>query len=219
MKIRDSFQPEVSPTADALPALLKTAEARLRRQSRYARPLAKGGRRAAGVEELLNQASACVAALSWPASVVMPVQAVIAGDFVRIENDIDIDSPDLINDLASGGMLSGYLLTLGFDQSRAFDWLGRDYAAHHVQSDLSSEVLFALGRRVFQDQRELVPEGRRLKRVPVQTSDICGQRRIWDPARVQALIDVFGATNPGVSVTNTGCFQPLNSIIGLTVTV
>ncbi|MCP5001546.1 MAG: hypothetical protein GY933_23135, partial [Hyphomicrobiales bacterium] len=132
MKIRDSFQPEISPTADPLPALLKTAEARLRRQSRYARPLAKGGRRAAGVEELLNQASACVTALARPASVVVPVQAIAAGDSVRIENNIDIDNPDLVDDLASGGMLSVCLLTLGFDQSRAFDWLGRDYAAHHV---------------------------------------------------------------------------------------
>ena len=213
MNIRTPLQPTT------LPMLLGTAETRLRRQSRYARPLAKGGRRAAGIEALLNQALACVATLAQPTSVVMPVKTVVAGDNVRIANRIDLNSPDLACDLASGGTLSVYLLSLSFDQSRAFDWLGRDYAAHHVQSDLSGEVLFALGRQVFQDQRDRLPAGKRLKRVPVQTSDICGQSRIWDPAKVQVLLGVLGAENPGVSVTDTGCFQPLNSILGLTLAV
>ncbi len=76
-----------------------------------------------------------------------------------------------------------------------------------------------MGRQVFKNQLDLLPKGKRLKRVPVQTSDICGQRRIWDPAKVQALLGVLGAANPGVSVTDTGCFRPLNSLLGLTVAV
>jgi hypothetical protein len=36
---------------------------------------------------------------------------------------------------------------------------------------------------------------------------------------VQALLDVFDGTNPGVTITDTGCFQPLNSLLGLTIAV
>ncbi len=121
MNILNPIQPETSKRTEALAPLLDTAETRLRRQSRYARPLAKGGPRAAGIEDLLKHASACVTALAGPTSTVMPVQAQDAGDCVRIADSIEIDSPDLAKDLASGGMLSIYVLSLGFDQSLAFD--------------------------------------------------------------------------------------------------
>ncbi len=203
----------------ALPALLESGEARLRRQSRYARPLTKGGPRAAGIEDLLEQAAVCIATLARPEGVLMPVRAEATGDGICIAGRVMLDGVNLAHAVAHGGEVTAYLLTLGYDQRCAFDWLDGDYAAHHVQSDLSSEVLFALGRQVFQVQRERVSKTVRLQRIPVQSEPLCGQRRFWDVRKVQALLRVFDDANPGVNVTDTGCFQPLNSLLGLTIAV
>lgn len=200
-----------------LPALLDIAKARLRRQKRYARPLSKGGKRAAGMEALVERASACIAELARPKAVVVPVPTQAEKEGVCLAGQVVLDDPDLASGVSCGGKVSIYLLTLGYDSQHALDWLERDYVAHHVQSDLASEVLFALGRQVYDAQRAQLPAGARLKRISVQTDTLCGQRLVWDAPKVQALIEVFGNDNPGISVTDTGCFQPLHSIIGLTI--
>lgn len=205
--------------ATALPGLLDEATLRLRRQKRYAHPLELGGRRAANIEKILKQATNCVASLARPEVVLLPVAAEAVGTRVRIGGRVGLDAADIARDVARGGTVTAYLLTLNFDQRHAFDWLAGDYAAHHVQTELASEVLFALGRLAFRYQRDRLPQGWHLRRVTVQTSDICGQRRLWDPVKVQALLGMFDGANPGVSVTETGCFQPLNALLGLTVAV
>lgn len=201
-----------------LPAMLETALARLQRQARYARPLSKGGRSAASVQALLDRAADCVSALARPEAVLMPVRAEPATGGIRIADRVTLDGDDLASDVARGGAVTAYLLTLNYDQARAFDWLEGDYAVHHVQSDLGSEVLFALGRRAFELQKAQAP-GARMRRVPVQAGSHCGQRRFWDPRRVQALLGVFEGANPGVTVSDTGCFHPLNSLLGLTIRI
>lgn len=198
-----------------LEALLPQALARLRRQKQYASALQKGGRRALAVEDWLAQAAACVSALARPEMVLMPVASEAAPDGVRIAGRVTLEGADLDAQLAEGTEFTAYLVTLGYDQPAAFGWLGGDYAIHHVQSDLGSEVLFALGRHAHARHRELCP-GKALRRVPVQAADLCGTGRSWDPARVQRLLEVFAEENPGVSVTPEGCFQPLNSLLGLT---
>ncbi len=198
-----------------MPELLATAIARLRKQSRYAKPLSKGGKRAAGIETMLEQAEACVAALARPEIVLMPLDAVAISNGMRIADCVTLEGDDLKRDIEMGGKAVAYLLTLGYDQHHAFEWLNGDYAAHHVQSDVGSEVLFALGRQVFQAQKAQAPSAR-LRRIPVQTDAYCGQRRFWDAGKVQALMQVFDGVNPGVTVTDSGCFQPLHSLVGLT---
>ncbi len=64
--------------------------------------------------------------------------------------------------------------------------------------------------------RARVP-GARLRRVSVQTAAQCGDRTLWDPAQVQGLLGLFDGVNPGVTVSDTGCFQPLDVLLGLTV--
>lgn len=201
-----------------LPGLLTTALTRLQKQSRYARPLSKGGKRAAGITAMLQQAEACVAALAQPEVVLMPVDAAATTNGICIADRVLLEGNDLAHDINMGGKVTAYLLTLGFDQHHAFDWLGGDYAAHHIQSDLASEVLFALGRQVFQEQKAQHPDAR-LRRIPVQTDAYCGQRRFWDAGKVQTLMQVFDGVNPGVTVTNTGCFQPLHALLGLTIRI
>lgn len=200
-----------------LPALLDTALGRLRRQARYARLLNGAGRRAAAMQALLDQASACIDALARPEAVLMPVAAVPEGAGVRVAGHVTLEGTDLARDISRGGVMSAYLLTLNYDQGQAFARLDEDYAAHHVQSDLAGEVLFALGRHTFLAQRARSPAGARLRRIPVQADAGCGQRRHWDARKVQALLRVFDGVNPGVSVTDTGCFRPLHALLGLTI--
>ncbi len=206
-------------TRAELAGLLEIAGARLRRQKSYVRTLSKGARRSANMEAILMRAHACIAQLAKPQAVLMPVQAKAMKNGICIENRVDLEGKDLAREIADGGKITAYLLTLGYDQQCAFEWLGGDYVIHHVQSDLSSEVLFALGRQVFQTQRDLLPADARLRRIPVQAGSHCAQRRYWDPNKVQALVQVFGSANPGVVVTDTGCFKPLNSLLGLTITL
>ncbi|MEX3010510.1 hypothetical protein [Hoeflea sp. TYP-13] len=196
--------------------LLGRALARLRRQRAYQRVLRRGGGRVEGLVAWLVEADACLRELARPELVLKPVSATVAGSGVIIGGRVKLDDEDLARDVARGGQVSTYLLTLGFSQSEAFEALGRDYAAHHVQTDLAGEVLFELGRRSHRLQRAQSP-GARLRRVQVQASDLCGGRKVWDPARVQALIGCFDDFNQGVTVTETGCFQPLNSLLGLTI--
>lgn len=168
------------------------------------------------MRDWLTRAADCIAANARPEAVFMPVAAELRPEGLRIAGRVTLDGADVVRDIARGGAVTAYLLTLNYDQSTAFEWLARDYGAHHVQSDLASEVLFALGRHAHRAMKDQGAAGR-LRRIPVQASGQCGQRRHWDPSRVQALLSVFGAANPGVSVTDSGCFQPLNSLLGLAV--
>lgn len=196
--------------------LLPKATARLQRQKQYARVLERGGNRASGLESWLSQAAECITALAQPTIALKPVKVSSLGAGVHIADRVQVDDPNLAADISSGGAVTAYLITLGFSQKAAFDWLDGDYGAHHVLSDLSNEVLFELGRTAHRIQREQRPEAR-LKRISILVSEICGQGKIWDPQKVQTLLGVFDDAGLDVSVTDTGCFQPLNTLLGLTV--
>ena len=196
--------------------LLSKARARLQRQKQYARVLERGGNRASGLQSLLSQASDCIATLAQPCIALRPVQASVHHSSVQIAGLTQVENQMLAKDVASGGTVTAYLVTLGFSQNSAFQWLNGDYGAHHVQSDLSNEVLFKLGRIAHRKQFEQ-NVGARLKRISVQVNDVCGQGKVWDPKKVQSLLSVFDDISLDVSVTNSGCFQPLNSLLGLTI--
>lgn len=196
--------------------LLAAALARVRRQKQYARVLSRGGTAGAGLDRLLAGAADCVGALARSEVALRAVSTRLDGYGVEIAGRVTLNDPRLAQDIGRGARVTAYLLTLGYSQADAFEWLGRDYAAHHVQTDLAGEVLFALGRHAHRLQQADHP-GRKLRRLTVQVSDVCGGRSLWDPAGVQALIGCFDGINPGVTVTDTGCFQPLNSLLGLTV--
>lgn len=196
--------------------LLAIALPRLRRQKPYAGPLARGGHRAAALEGWLDAATCCLAALAHPSITLVPVGAQSAAGVVTLNGRIQLEDAQLADDISGGGAVSAYLLTLGMSGRDALTWLNGDYGARHVQSDLAREVLFALGRRSLEVQHELTPGGR-LRRISVQTAAQCGDHSLWDPVRVQALLGVFEGVNPGVIVSDTGCFEPLDSLLGLTV--
>jgi hypothetical protein len=196
--------------------LLVVASSRLRRQAQFARPLAKEGKGAAQIERWLQQASACLTTLAEPIAVYRPLATQVSSDQICIENKTTLNEPVLAADLASGGLLCAYLLTLGFSQARAFQWLDRDYMVHHVQTELAREMLFALGRAAHIRAKDILPDCR-LRRVSVRLEATAGETPMWDVSRVQQLLAVFGKDNPGVSLTDAGCFQPLSSLLGLMV--
>jgi hypothetical protein len=190
--------------------LLDTALGRLQRQTQYAGVLARGGKRAEALRSWLTLSADCIAALARPEASFMPVTARPVRGGVCLADRVTLEGVDI----PRGGRVTAYLLTLNYTQSQALEWLDRDYGAHHIQSDLGREVLFALGREAYRVMAQGAPTGR-MRRIPVLAGAQCGNRRIWDPARVQDLLSVFHGINPGVQVTDTGCFQPLNSILGL----
>ncbi|MCP4071238.1 MAG: hypothetical protein GY742_05790 [Hyphomicrobiales bacterium] len=194
--------------------MLNVASSRLRRQTQFRRLLAKGGRSAAELERWLEQAYACLATLAQPVAVFRPLATQVDLGQVNIENQVTMNNPALATDLNSGSSLSTYLLTLGYSQAKAFDWLDRDYMVHHVQSELAREVLYALGRAAHKCAKD-VNRDHRLRRIPVRQEAMPGGSSLWDASRVQALLTVFGKDNPGVSLTDAGCFQPLSSLLGL----
>lgn len=196
--------------------LLAEAESRLRRQKQYARPLEKGGRRAAELEGWISKASQCIASLSKAQAILRPlnVYSDCDTDGVSLEGEVQIKDTKLGEELIAGGTLSTYLLTLGYDQEAAFEWLGQDYMVHHIQTELSREMLFALGRHVHRQVRSDAA-GLKIRRIPIRLEPEYGKPLLWDPEKVQKLLAVYGSDNLGVSVTDTGCFQPLNSLLGL----
>lgn len=198
--------------------LLAEAESRLRRQKQYARPLGKGGRRAAELEDWISKANGCIASLSKPQAILRPLRVHSNCDTggVRLEGGVQIKDAKLGEELRAGGTLSTYLLTLGYDQEAAFEWLDHDYMVHHIQTELSREMLFALGRHVHKQVRSDAAD-LKIRRIPIRLEPEYGKPLLWDPEKVQNLLSIYGSDNLGVSVTDTGCFQPLNSLLGLMV--
>jgi hypothetical protein len=153
--------------------------------------------------------------LARPQAARVPLSARTEGDGVMIAGKLVVGDRSIADGISAGGRLSACLSTLAYDQAQAFDWLGRDYALLHVQTDLARETLFALARAADRDECGRFP-GWRIRRIPVQAHGLCGQRHVWDAAQVQSLLSVFEGTNPGVGLTDTGFFQPLHSLLGLT---
>ncbi|MCV0428358.1 MAG: hypothetical protein K5905_23115 [Roseibium sp.] len=210
-ELKDVQQQEVP-----LAGLLNVAFGRIRRQKQYARLFARGGSRAAELDRWLKSAAECIADLATPLIVLKAVPTRISSIGTEIAGRITLNDPRLSQDLSNGANVTAYLLTLGYSQEEAFKRLAHDYAVHHVQTDLASEVLFALGRYSYRMQK-MNSAGRKVRQVPVLTSDLCGKQKTWDPKSVQSLIECFEEIDHGVSVTDSGCFRPLHSLLGLSV--
>ncbi|MFO1176292.1 MAG: hypothetical protein U1E48_14015 [Paracoccaceae bacterium] len=195
--------------------LVASAQARVRRQAAYMALAAKGGAKAAAIHDWLEQAATCVTTLARPRIVRQPLSAVARPDGILIAGGIHVVDPSLSAPVAGGGRLDALLCTLGYGQEAAFDWLGRDYGLHHVQTDVARETLFALARAADRACLHRLP-GWRLRRIPVRTHVACSRQHLWEPAQVQALLAAFDQGDPGVGLTTTGFFQPLHSLLSLT---
>lgn len=185
--------------------LLDEAEARLRRRPDYARPLAGGTARARGIAAALREARACVAAMARPRSAVLALGSAHLSAMQPLP--VPAGRPALV---------TACLMTLGHGQPAAFDWLGRDYLAHHVQTELSREALFALGRRLRDAGSGGAPAGWATRRLALMAGDGDGGRRRWDAGAVQGLLAAFRGADLGVQAIESGCFEPLHTLLSLT---
>jgi hypothetical protein len=194
--------------------LVDQARGRIERQTRYATALARGGARSAALRALLDRACLGVRDLSRLMDLRIPLEAETDGDDILIGGSLALRNPALARDLRREGRLTAGLASLGYDQELAFAWAEGDYALHHVQTDLARETLFALQRASDRACRARHP-GWRLVCVPVQAEAACGERRLWDPAAVQSLLALFPAQDCPVTLTETGFFRPLHSVLRL----
>lgn len=195
--------PEVA--CHPLAPLLDEAAARISRRPAYARPLASGKARGSAVAEAMARARACLGALARPRSATLRLGP--AG-LARL--------PPLPLPPGRPAVVAACLMTLGHGQTEALAWLGGDYLAHHVQSELSREVLFALGRQLRRAGLEAVPAGWSTRKLALLGAAEEGGPRRWDGAAVGRLLGAFGAADLGVQAMASGCFAPLHTLLSLT---
>lgn len=198
-----------------LDRLIAAALLRLRRQIHFAAPLGAGGHKARQINDWLQTAADCVCALARPKVAHQALVVQLEADSVILPTGTRLDDARAVETLRRGGRLSLYLFSLGFDQRAAFDWLGGDYMAHHIQSELSRETLFALGRAARAKGLDGAPGDAKVRRIAVRIEAAPGAPRLWDVAEVQGLLSLVNGRPHGVTMSDSGCFQPLHSVLGL----
>lgn len=198
-----------------LDRLIAAALFRLRRQAHFAGPLGAGGHKARQIDAWLQTAAGCLRALARPKVAQQTLAPHLEGDCVILPTGTRLHDAPAAETLRRGGRLSLYLLSLGFDQRAAFEWLGSDYMAHHIQSELSRETLFALGREARARGLDGAPGNAGVRRIAVRVEAAPGAPRLWDAAGVQRLLSLIDDGPHGVTMNDSGCFQPLHSVLGL----
>lgn len=191
----------MSPTALPLPdpeALLATAEARLRRQAGYARPLA--GRSGRVLEAGLAAARAALAEALRPGALWRAVAA----------EALPVTTPRLAEAVAEGAQPVVWLCTLGHDAQAVAAALGEDRMRAHLAGDLAVQALFAAARAVHAGLAAAHP-GRRLVRIALR--DAQGGR--WDAAAVSRLVPLLGPAPLGVRAEPGGGLMPAHTLLGV----
>lgn len=192
------------PPADAL---LATAEARLRRQRGWARPLA--GRGARRLEAALDHARAALHDALAPGALWLPVPAQAAGEGVTLAGQ-QLAQPRLAEAVASGSAVALTLVTLGEDRAALAARLDGDMLVSHAAGALAVQTLHAATRAAHTGLATAFP-GRRLQRFALRGPD-----GLWDAAAVAALLPLFGPAPLGITRTEGGSFDPPHTLLTLT---
>lgn len=199
-------------TLPPLPDLLAIAEGRLRRQAQFARPLARARRGAMrALETAFADARRCLLDRARPAGLHLRLTPQAAERAM---------APKLTAELAAGGAGHATLVTLGCDlpgaEPATAPEAGRDYLLGHVRALLAQQLLFAAVRAAQADLRAGHP-GYRMVRIAQPMAPEAGAQGLWDAAAAQRLLALFGPAPLGVQQTEAGAFQPLHSLIALSV--
>lgn len=174
-------------------ALLVTAEARLRRQTGYARALSGRPGRKRVLEAGLAEARAVLAAALRPGALWREVPE---GTLGAAE--------------AEGGRPLVWLCTLGHDAAGVAERLGEDRMGVHLAGDLAVQALHAASRAAHAGLVAGHP-GQRVLRVALRAP---GAAR-WDAAAVARLLPLFGPAPLGVSRIGDGGFRPAHTLLGV----
>lgn len=194
----------------AAETLLAEAEARLRRQRAYARPLATP-RRARALELGLGEARTALTAELRPAALWRPVAAVAAGEAVDLAG-VALAAPRLAAEVTTGGKVALWLCTLGEDGAALRGRLGGDAMLLHLAGALAQQALYAVARATRSGLAAAHP-GQRLRHVALRAPGAA----VWDAEGVARLLPLLDPAPLGVVQTETGGFQPVHTLLGVAV--
>ena len=207
-------QPLALPPTDTLVA---QAEARLRRQRAYARPLAGRPAAARRLERALAEARALLAtarpAAAWRRLNVTPLDH----DHVTIEQ-CRLYAPRLAQAAASGHPAGLWLCTLGPLGDLAPAPIGAtggtgaadDPLGHHVAQDLAHQTLHAASRAAHTALEAALP-GWQIRRLSLRRAG----ERLWDAEAVFGLLPLLGPRPLGVTAPDGLALAPPHSLLGL----
>jgi hypothetical protein len=205
--------------------LLFEAEQKLRKQKEIKRTLERDELARNEVDNCLKQSVELLAEVMVPDFRVCSVSVERKGNSINI-GGIEIKDTPMVRSISEEASFYLYLVSLKYDSQQVLNILKGDYVIYHFQHILGREVLFAMARKLHREYSHSHPEFR-FKRHAIKMKKECyehstndetsGEDNYWDPIIVTNLIDNFENNNLGVQVTQSGCFSPLQTILGVMV--
>ena len=202
--------------------LLALAEARLRRQRGYARPLAGRPAAARRLEQALADARALVAT-ARPAACWRRVDATPLGPAHVAIAQHRLHAPHLSQAAASGHHVCLWLCTLGPlggpppgarppspTEAMAGEATAPDPLGHHVAQDLAHQTLHAATRAAHAALVAALP-GWQVRRVSLRRPG----ERLWDAEAVLDLLPLLGPRPLGVTAPDGLALSPPHTLLGL----
>lgn len=199
--------------------LFGEAEDKLRRQKEFTKTFADNPEAEEEIDGCLAQARSALYDICDPRVYVKEVSLCNDGDALlfgaaRVEN-----SP-LNEAFDEGATALAYLLTLSYDSKAMLQSLDNDYVIYHFQHVLGREVLFALGRAVhktinYRFGKKFKRHSIRMRKEEVEAVSKDEKINYWDPQVVASLLSNFDDCNCGIRVNESGCFDPLQTILGI----
>jgi hypothetical protein len=206
-------------------SLLREAENKLRKQQEIRRTANRDALASNEINDCLLEASKILSTEMKPDYRICEVDVKTSGNSLTIGN-YTIDNTPLSKVIKLDSKFYLYLISLKYDSEKIMNTLNGDYVIYHFQHILGREALFAMGREVHKKHCELY-SNYVFKRHPIKMrkesyetinpDDNCGEDNYWDPKIVTSLIDCFKGDRMGIKVTQSGCFSPLQTILGVMV--
>lgn len=205
-------------------ALFTEAEARLRRQREMKLTAARDDQSKAELDTCFAECRMALFDVCQPAYAFCTLDVKAEGNCVHV-GDAVIEGTPMAAAITPQSRTMAYLMTLSYDSQAMLASLNNDYVIYHFQHLLGREVLFALGREIFNQHCALHPEMKFRRHAIKMRKDAFDAQapaseavdNYWDPAIVTTLLGCFGENNLGVSVTASGCFSPLQTLLGVMV--
>lgn len=202
--------------------LVAVAEARLRRQRGYARPLSGRPGAARRLDRALDEARASLATVRPAAAWQVAAASRLDDRHVAIAGH-RLHAPRLVRAVAAGHPVGIWLCTLGpldagVPEPSSEGPVGavidggpaQDPLAHHVAQDLATQTLYAAARAALVALAAAGP-GWGVQRVSLRRPG----ERLWDAAAVLALLPALGDAPLGVTAPDGVGLSPPHTLLGL----
>jgi|GEM_PF-6347012 len=201
--------------------LLSSARQKLCKQGDFTKTFANNQDAIEEINECLSIAKEELLSVCQPKVFFTLLDAKCKGDHV-IVGQTNIQNTPMAQSLNDSSKVFAYLITLDYDSEMMLKNLKYDYVIYHFQHILGREVLFDLGRQVhtaYVKQYADFDFRRHSIRMRKESFDDSIQSSInyWNPKMVASLVEHFSDTTIPISVKESGCFSPLQTILGVMV--